>query len=302
MYVIKANNLVKQYGEKKVVNGINLSVNKGHIFGFLGKNGAGKSTFINMLTGIIRPSSGSFEILDVDDLQIDTIKNKLGVLPDYSTFYNDLSSIEHLRYFSNIMGLKKSNEDFCNLLRKVGLDKDINTKVKKFSFGMKKKLGIAQAIINDPELIFLDEPTSGVDVDSVLNIHKLIKELSCEGKTVFFTSHNLDEVEKLCDEIAIMKDGMIVSKGSIEDLRRKYQSSINVKIKHSKLSMENQNSLKSIFESVGKNIEWNEEHTFITVNDEENIPVLTKALNGMNINVYRMDIDEPSLEEMFIKM
>lgn len=302
MYVIKVNDLVKQYGEKKVVNGINLSVNKGHIFGFLGKNGAGKSTFINMLTGIIRPSSGSFEILDVDDLQIDMIKNKLGVLPDYSTFYNDLSSIEHLRYFSNIMGLKKSNEDLCNLLRKVGLDKDINTKVKKFSFGMKKKLGIAQAIINDPELIFLDEPTSGVDVDSVLNIHKLIKELSCEGKTVFFTSHNLDEVEKLCDEIAIMKDGVIVSKGSIEDLRRKYQSSINVKIKHSKLSMENQNSLKSIFESVGKNIEWNEEYTFITVNDEENIPVLTKALNGMNINVYRMEIDEPSLEEMFIKM
>ncbi|PEJ33174.1 ABC transporter ATP-binding protein [Bacillus pseudomycoides] len=301
MYAIEVDNLVKIYGDKKVVNGVNLKIKKGIIFGFVGVNGAGKSTFINMLTGIINPSSGSFRVLGVDYLKLDNIKKKIGVLPDYSSLYNNLTALQHLDYFCKILSVKKTKNDLIDILNEVGLGNDVNKKVKNFSFGMKKKLGIAQSLVNDPELIFLDEPTSGVDASSVLNIHSVIKNLSNSGVTVFLTSHNLDEVEKICDEIAIMKNGTISCNGTMDNLRKRYQNSILVKIKHSLVLDDTKELINDIFKNVGRDIKWDKGNLlYITIDNEESISHLTKTLDQFDVNVYRIEVNEPSLEEIFL--
>ncbi|WP_156482439.1 ABC transporter ATP-binding protein, partial [Parageobacillus toebii] len=188
MNVIEAAGITKIYGSKTVVDNVDLKVKKGEIYGFLGRNGAGKSTFINIITGIIKPTSGSFKLLDEPNLK--KVKHRIGVLPDYSTFYDSLTAIDHLKYYAKISGYKVSTEHCEYILKRVGLLEHAHKKAGKFSFGMKKKLGIAQAIIHNPDLIFLDEPTSGIDAESGLNIQKLIVNLQKEGKTIFMTSHN----------------------------------------------------------------------------------------------------------------
>lgn len=300
MYALETHNLTKKYSNAIVVNDVNLNVKKGDVFGFLGRNGAGKSTFINMVTGIINPSSGSFKIFGEEEIEKDAYFKRIGVLPDYSTFYDDLNPYEHLKYFSNIFGIKTSKNDIIELLVRVGLGDAISTKAKKFSFGMKKKLGIAQALVNNPELVFLDEPTSGVDADAVLNIHTLIRQLSHEGKTIFMTSHNLDEVEKMCDEIAIMSKGVIKCKGSMDHLRKEFQPKISVKIKHAPIPAQSLPSVKHIFEKVGTEIEWSNGLTSLVVASETDIPILNRALGEIKIDVYRVEVNEPSLEDIFL--
>ncbi|MDM5220319.1 ABC transporter ATP-binding protein [Peribacillus sp. NJ11] len=299
MYAFETNQITKKYGDHTVVNKVDLNVTQGHIFGFLGKNGAGKSTFINMVTGITTPTSGDFKILGSSEITEDKIKRRIGVLPDYSTFYDDLTGIEHLKFLGNVLGVRRSKAELIALLERVELGDAIKTKTKKYSFGMKKKLGVAQALINDPDLIFLDEPTSGVDANAVLNIHSLIKNVAAEGKTIFLTSHNLNEVEKLCDEIAIMDKGIIQAQGSMEQLRHKYQSQLTVKVKHGKIPIEHKAGLQQIFEKIGKDIEWGTENTSLVVAEESSIPVINRAFSNTKVDIYRLEVNEPSLEEIF---
>lgn len=301
MIVIDTNNLSKSFKNQKVVCSITLQVKKGEIFGFLGRNGAGKTTFINLLTGIMIPTSGKFNLLNHNG-NLDDIKQKIGVLPDYSSFYDNLSAKEHIKYFSKLSGKKLTNLKISETLELVGLKEHQNKKVGKFSFGMKKKLGIAQAIVHDPELIFLDEPTSGIDAESVIQIQMLIKELNRQGKTIFMTSHNLDEVEKICTSIAIMKDGEIFTQGSMEELRKAYQSTLTVRIKLSPvLSTENIEKIESILSKDIYKYEWDNNFLVTEVITEEEIPVLLNLLMSVGISIYAVNIIEPSLEEIFLE-
>ncbi|GJI60297.1 ABC transporter [Bacillus altitudinis] len=302
MYALKTTNLTKRYGNKIVVDKMNLSIDKGTIFGFLGKNGAGKSTFINMITGIIEPTEGLYEVLGYKKNQQKSIWGKIGVLPDYSTFYENMTALDHLKYFSQILKLDLKQEDLIELLDKVELKDVAKLKTKNFSFGMKKKLGIAQALLNKPDLIFLDEPTSGVDANSVLNIHSIIKEIATNGTTVFLTSHNLDEVEKLCDEVAIMNKGVIQIKGSMKELRTAYKKNMTVYIKHSAASIAQIESLTVDLKSLSIKSEISELSSQITIEDESSIPLINKLFISKNIDVFRIEVDEPSLEEIFLNI
>jgi len=302
VYALKTTNLTKRYGNKIVVDKMNLSIDKGTIFGFLGKNGAGKSTFINMITGIIEPTEGLYEVLGYKKNQQKSIWGKIGVLPDYSTFYENMTALDHLKYFSQILKLDLKQEDLIELLDKVELKDAAKLKTKNFSFGMKKKLGIAQALLNKPDLIFLDEPTSGVDANSVLNIHSIIKEIATNGTTVFLTSHNLDEVEKLCDEVAIMNKGVIQIKGSMKELRTAYKKNMTVYIKHSVASIAQIESLKVDLKSLSIKNEISELSSQITIEDESSIPLINKLFISKNIDVFRIEVDEPSLEEIFLNI
>jgi len=300
MNAIQTKQLVKSYGSVPIVKGIDLIVEKGEIFGFLGRNGAGKSTFINTLTGIIHPSSGTFSLLGVE-CPNNQVKKRIGVMPDYSTLYGSLTAMEHLKFLSALSG-KPAGQEWCReVLTLVGLEAHARKKVAKFSFGMKKKLGIALAIIHDPELIFLDEPTSGLDAESVLHIHKLIRALQNRGKTVFMTSHNLAEVEKLCTRIAIMKDGRIVNCGTMDDLRAFYRSTIKVKIKHSPIPTSEQMKLHEWLESAGTDLEIKEPYVMITVKDEKKIAEIIRAIQKCRADVLRVEVEEPSLEDIFLE-
>jgi ABC-2 type transport system ATP-binding protein len=297
MYAIETHNLTKKYGEKVVVNHVNLKVKKGSIFGFLGKNGAGKSTFINMITGLCIPSSGTFTLR----VSSNNVKSKIGVLPDYSAFYDDLTALEHMNYFSKILNLKLSKNEMIRLLEYVGLGDAAKVKVKKYSFGMKKKLGIAQALLNNPEILFLDEPTSGVDADSILTIHTLIRNISKDGTTIFLTSHNLNEVEKLCNEIAIMDKGEIRVQGNIDSLKRSFQENITVTIKCGKISTEKYKELNDQLNLIGNSIQWEKDQVSLIVKDESVIPIVNKLFVNMNVDVFRIQVYEPTLEEIFLR-
>ena len=300
MTVIKAKKVTKAYNGVNVVDGIDLTINKGEIFGFLGRNGAGKSTFINMLTGIIQPSSGSFTLLGGDVKQID-VKRRIGVMPDYSTFYGSATALHHLRFFSSLSGNPASKEACIEALDVVGLAEHANKKVGKFSFGMKKKLGVAQAIIHDPELLFLDEPTSGMDAESAIQIQQLIKSLHKMGKTIFLTSHNLDEVEKLCTRIAIMKEGRIVKIGTMDELRAYYRTTIIVKIKHGPIPLSEEQKLYDWLQGKGKDIQLGGKILEITVDEERKIAEITRAFTACKTDIYRVEVEEPTLEEIFLE-
>ncbi|MGP7818076.1 ABC transporter ATP-binding protein [Niallia sp. 01092] len=297
--VVEVKQLSKSYGAHPVVKGIDLTINKGEIFGFLGRNGAGKSTFINMLTGIIQPSSGSYILLG-EKGQNDRVKQKIGVMPDYSTFYASSTAMEHLRFLSALSGNAASKGRCLEVLEAVGLSAHANKKTGKFSFGMKKKLGIAQALIHDPELIFLDEPTSGMDVESAIQIYRLIFDLQKRGKTIFMTSHNLDEVEKLCSRIAIMKEGKIVKMGTMDQLRAFYRSNIIAKLKFSPIPKSEQTNLFQWLENTGTDLEIRDTNLTITVNDEKKIAEIIRAFTQCKVDIYRVEVEEPSLEEIFL--
>lgn len=300
MTIIEARNLSKIFGDHKVVSAVSLDVKQGEIFGFLGRNGAGKSTFINILTGITMPTSGTYQLLNNESL--DEIKHNIGVLPDYSSFYDNLSAKGHLKYFSKLSGKKVTDAKMNETLEWVGLLEHGKKKVGKFSFGMKKKLGIAQAIVHDPELIFLDEPTSGVDAESVIQIQHLIKKLNQQGKTIFMTSHNLDEVERICTNIAIMKAGEIFAHGSMEELKKAYQSTYVIRVKLSPdLTKEEIALVEGNLSSDTYKYEWDKNDLVAEVFTEEDIPVLLKCLVTLDVNIYAVHVMEPSLEEIFLE-
>ncbi|MDX8045362.1 ABC transporter ATP-binding protein [Gracilibacillus sp. S3-1-1] len=300
MWAIEAKQLTKSFGKHKVVKGIDLQVKTGEIVGFLGRNGAGKSTFINMLTGIMEPSSGSYALLGVQNAN-DAIKRQVGVMPDYSSLYGSMTAMKHLSYLAAVSGKTVSREWCIEVLKLVGLEEHANKKAAKFSFGMKKKLALALAIIHDPQLIFLDEPTSGLDAESVIHIHQLIQQLHQQGKTIFMTSHNLDEVEKICSRIAIMKDGSIKRVGSMEELRAYYQSTITVTIKHSSIRSTDLSIIQQWLQQVGESLEMEKSHFTIQVESEQKIAEIIRALGTYKIDIYRVDVEEPSLEEIFLE-
>ncbi|GIO21466.1 ABC transporter ATP-binding protein [Oceanobacillus sp. J11TS1] len=302
MEALQTHQLTKKYGKKTVVDSIDLCIPQGTIFGFLGKNGAGKSTFINMVTGLIQPSSGSYEILGHPQKRLDSIQKEIGVLPDYSTFYDDLTAFSHLNYFQKLLKQSLSKQDILHILKQVGLEGAEYIKVKKYSFGMKKKLGIAQSIIHQPKLLFLDEPTSGVDANAVLNIHALIKQIAAQGTTIFLTSHNLNEVEKLCDEIAIMNKGGIQTQGTMKQLQEQHQQDIVIHIHHRPLYEQEQSELQNSFKGLAEKIQIGDTTSEFTVQTKKLIPQVNKYFVRQDIDVFRLEVEEASLEEIFLNL
>ena len=300
--IIETKELSKTYNNNKVVNNININIYKGDIFGLLGRNGAGKSTTIGMLTGFVIPSSGSFTILGEDWKRLDRIKKYIGVLPDTSNYYLHLTPYEHLKFFSSLHKIKRTRKDILEILDKVGLVGHENKKVVKLSFGMKKKLGIAQALINNPELIFLDEPTSGLDPESTCEIQKLIINLSKDRKTIILTSHNLYEVEKICTRIAIMNEGRISCIGTMKELNKKYQSNIKVRINTGYVSDTQSTNFMNKIKLFSQEV-LNDNNTFIIhTSDESYIPQIVRTAINEQLDIFRVDVDELNLEKIFFNL
>lgn len=222
--IIKMVDLTKKYGTFTAVDQLNLNIRKGEIFGLLGPNGAGKSTTILMMLGLTEPTSGTVTVCDInsttDPVQV---KKKVGYLPEDVGFYDDRTALENLLYTARLNRIPDSTaaEKGRQLLGRVGLSEAVNKKVGKFSRGMRQRLGLADVLIKNPEIIILDEPTSGIDPKGVREFLQLISTLRNEqGLTVLFSSHNLHQVQQACDRVGIFVNGKLLAEGDISTLSR----------------------------------------------------------------------------------
>jgi ABC-2 type transport system ATP-binding protein len=219
--VIVAEGLTKRYGNASAVDKISFGIRKGEVFGLLGPNGAGKTTTILMMLGLTEISSGRISVLGYDPArQPLQVKRRVGYLPDSVGFYDHLSAVENLAYTAKLMGLslKERTQRIEQALKRVRLDDVAHKRVSTFSRGMRQRLGLAEIIVKKAEIAILDEPTSGLDPQATLEFLDLIRELKAEGITVLLSSHLLDQVQRICDRVALFQSGHIVLMGSVAEL------------------------------------------------------------------------------------
>lgn len=285
--VLQTFNLTKYYTKtSKGIENINLSIKKGEIFGFIGPNGAGKSTTIRTLLNFIYPTSGRGEIFGMDIVKdAKKIRREIGYLPSEVFYYDDLRGCDLLRYSSKFY--KQNNEDRIMYLAD-RLKLDLNKKIEDLSFGNRKKLGIIQAILHKPKLIILDEPTSGLDPLMQNVFFELLKEeQEKNGATIFFSSHILSEVQKLCDRVAIIKEGEILKIEKMEDLRNSNYKRVKVFFNDSAFDMN--------FEGITNKDKKEHELSFLYQGKAN------KLIQELNNNIITdFFVEEPSLEEIFM--
>ena len=227
---IVVDTLTKTYGNQNAIDSINFSAGKGEIVGLLGPNGAGKTTTMKILTCFMPPTSGSAEVCGLkvgeDDM---AIKKKIGYLPEHNPVYGNMYVKEFLRFVERIHKLRKDKDRIGRLIEQVGLDKEQHKKISQLSKGYRQRVGLAQALIHDPEVLILDEPISGLDPNQLVEIRSLISSLK-KDKTVIFSSHILQEVESICDKIVILDSGKIVADDKLASLSSADDSSLTITI------------------------------------------------------------------------
>ena len=291
--IIQVENLTKIYPANKgrlplrAVDGIDFSVHAGEVFGFLGPNGAGKTTTIRMLTGLTRPTSGGATVLGLDLAgDMARIKKNIGVVPEASNLYDELTAFDNLVFAMQLYGVPRAERKprATALLERFRLSEKQDTPFAKLSRGMKRALTIAAALAHRPPLIFLDEPTTGLDVISARNLRRMIAGLRDEGVTVFLTTHYLEEAERLCDRIAILVKGRIVALDTVEGLKSAAQERQRVAVEFTLADGENGATTRRV-----------------ETEDVENAVQLVLAQTGRG-RILAVNTLRPTLEEVFIKL
>lgn len=301
-HVIHVQNLTKIYGKLIAVDHINFDVHKGEIFGFLGPNGAGKTTTLRMLTGIIKPNQGKADILGFN-IQKEPLKAKqnIGVVPETSNAYVDLSAWQNMMLMSELYGIPKKEAEMRSksLLERLNLYDRRNDKVKGFSKGMKQRLILCMALVNDPQIIFLDEPTSGLDVHSSLLIRDILQEFPDHNKTIFLTTHNMDEANYLCDRVAIINKGKIAAIDRPGNLKNTIK-----KLKSIEVSFDKTVNIQKLSTIPNINEVRKEGDKFIIDTDNINdlIHSVTNFAQQENLKIITLNTRDPSLEEVFLKI
>lgn len=291
---IEMNGLSKHFGPHRAVDTLNLTVSAGTVFGFLGPNGAGKTTTIRMLLGLIRPTKGSGRILGYDiERERRAILPQVGAIVESPAFYPILSGRDNLRVLARTAGLEDA-QNIAHVLEQVGLRERAHDKVRTYSLGMKQRLAIAAALLNSPQIIFLDEPTNGLDPAGTVEIRELIRALGASGHTIFLSSHLMHEVEQVCGEVAIIDHGKLVTQGRVADLLRRESSLL---IEAEPLSI-----LQEVVARFGVTPQVNGSRTVTVALPAERTPELMKALVNAEASVYQVTPQHTSLEHLFLEL
>ncbi len=303
MNAIEVNELTKIYKatrggvEVTALNNFSLSVAKGEIFGLLGPNGAGKTTLIKTLLGIVYPTTGTAKILG-QPIRDYRIKRKIGFLPENHKFPNYLTAEQTLKYFAQLSDVefKDINKQIDKLLSLVKMERWKKTKISKFSKGMMQRLGLAQAMMNNPELIFLDEPTDGVDPIGRKEIRDVLENLKNSGTTIFLNSHLLSEVELVSNRVAIMNSGKLLTEGKVEDLTTSKESYII----ETANAIES-NLLQTTFDNIRLKLETSHKLN-VNVKDNMELNFVIDKLRKDGVNIKTITIQKHSLEELFLSL
>ncbi len=304
MHIIEAQKLEKSFGDFKAVKGIDFYVEQGEVFGFLGPNGAGKTTTINMLTGLARPSGGTLRIAGLDGIKdIKKVQGIIGIVPDESNLYDDLSGYENLVFCASLYGMKKQQRDkrARELLAQFSLDDTGNRPFKAFSKGMKRKLTIAAGIIHDPKILFLDEPTTGIDVESARQIRQLIARLNAGGTTIFLPTHYIEDAERLCDRIGFIVGGSIITVSTVRELIVEAQQEHILQFWLDSFDQALQSEIVKAFPAVSSAAEA--EHT-ISIRSPEPLDIMPfmQFFDSKGIKVREAKLIRPSLEDVFVRV
>ena len=293
--VIELENLSKTYGRRgggvRAVRDVTLSVGAGEVYGFLGPNGAGKSTTIRMLLGLIAPTAGEVRLFGSELRRDQSVLRRVGSLVDGGAFYPFLSGRRNLEVLARTHG--GGAERIDELLDQVGLAGDAKRKVKGYSTGMRQRLGVAAALLNEPDLVILDEPVNGLDAAGIQEMRMLIRELAAgRGKTVFLSSHLLHEVQQVCDRVAIISQGEIVREATIADLLRRDEG---LRIEAAPLEVAEQAlSTRWAVERIGD--------ALIVRATEAEAPEVVRRLVGAGADLFRLTPEQRNLEEVFLSL
>ena len=293
MKVLECNNLKKQVKNKIIVQDISFSVNKGDVVGLLGPNGAGKTTIIKLILGLIKISEGSI-FINGYNIEKDFVKaiEKVGAIVESPDLYMYLSGYDNLKITAN--NYKDISKDrILEVAKIVGLDNRIKDKVSTYSLGMRQRLGIAEAIINNPELLILDEPTNGLDIEGTIEMRNLIKSLSNQGIAILISSHNLTEIDNLCNRIIAIKNGKMVTDETIDKFKQVSNESSYI------FELNNVDNLDKILQNYKfEKIDKNKIRVYIS---KENVSEITQKLLTNNYQVYSVKEEQFTSEEAFIK-
>ena len=291
--------LTKSYGELKALNGVNISIKKGEFFGLLGPNGAGKTTTINILTGLVFKESGSTKVFGKDTIKdFRYTRSKIGIAAqEFSVDW--FFPIEKLLFFqAGYYGIKPKDAKplVDSLLNRLGLSSKRNSRLRQLSGGMKRRFQIAKALVHDPEILILDEPTAGVDVELRRDLWKYLQDLHSRGKTILLTTHYIEEAELLCENVAIIDNGKILKMGAPKELTRELgEAGITV-------VLENLNGLnKKDLENYKYTSDKNRLHFSVKDPDEE-LPKIIRVLSNAGLHIQKIESNKSSLEDVFLNL
>jgi ABC-2 type transport system ATP-binding protein len=295
-FALETNALRKEFGDNVAVRGLSLQVKQGEVFGFLGPNGAGKTTSIKMLLGLVAPTSGSGTLLG-KPIGDRAARAKIGFLPEHFRFHDWLTAGEFLKLHGQLSGVPSAQlrDRITELLELVGLTPFRHKQLRTFSKGMLQRVGLAQALLNDPQLIFLDEPTSGLDPVGRRLVRDIIRDLRGLGATVFLNSHLLSEIEITCDRVAFIKHGEVVR---VSELNTLVDGETSVTIRAGGLTPEALAGLNQW----GRDLRADGDHVTLTITNDAVLPAITRHLVAHKAEVYALTPQRLSLEELFIQI
>ena len=300
--VLRVEGVVKKYGDKIAVNNVSLSVQRGEIYGLLGPNGAGKTTLMSIIAGILDPTEGRVEVLGGDPHDRE-IRARIGYCPQESVVYDNLTGLENLMFYAGLYGLSgsRAKQKSEELIRFVGLEEYAKDLVKTYSGGMKKRLNFAIALVGDPDLILLDEPTTGMDPRVRRSVWELIERLRKAGKTIILATHYMEEADELSSRVAIMNLGRKVVEGTPEELKKKYGPKAVVSVELVKVTQDIIEFIKPYALEGRVVVEGNVLRVHVEDPDEASPKIVSELVKrGYKLNMLK--IDRPTLEDVFLRL
>ena len=299
--MIQVKNISKSFDTIQAVKDISFHIKEGEIFGLLGPNGAGKSTTINMLSTILQSDSGSIFIAGIDvKLQTRSCKELIGVVPQEISLYEELSAFDNLLFWGKLYAVepKVLRSKIDSILELIGLLDRKNDLIKTFSGGMKRRINIAAAILHQPKVLFMDEPTVGIDPQSRNKIFEVIETLNKQGMTIVYTSHYMEEVERLCNRIAIVDSGEIIAQGTQQELQKLANVSEKIELEFEVIS-------KEIFQEFKNRVAYNvrqKKHAILIECTIKNLPEIITTCNALALKIKDINVQKANLETVFLSL
>lgn len=299
--MIQVSNLEKKLGDVQALKGISFEIKAGEFYGLLGPNGAGKTTTINILSSIIKPDRGSVLINGIDLLgQPEKCRRLIGVVPQEIALYDQLSAWDNLMFWGSLydVGEAELKEKVNEMLKLFGLYDRRNDIVKNYSGGMKRRINIASALLHSPQVLFMDEPTVGIDPQSRNLIFEVIEQLHRSGMTVIYTTHYMEEAERFCDRIGIIDNGQIIAQGTLEELKRSSPVKEQIAVQVAEMS---EDMIKKVEQAFGTEVKANASSVnCFTSNTKTDLPRLIIKCNELGLDIHHIDIHKVNLETIFL--